>query len=328
MAANPKPSGVSTASKRGTLPPTTRDALDAWLASLALEKRYSPHTVTNYQRDVLGFLSFTNMHLGDAVTFTALSELRAADFRAWLADRRTLDDAGPRTLARGLSAVRTFYRYLAREGLVDNAQIKLVRTPKQPVSIPKALSVDAADKLLSELTTPQSWTDARDLAALTLLYGAGLRISEALSLNHRDWPKRSTPLRVTGKGNKTRMLPVIDVVHDAVETYLALSPHTPEPGLPLFRGTRGGRLNPRVLQASMTHLRSALGLPDSATPHALRHSFATHLLGAGGDLRTIQELLGHASLSTTQTYASVDTARLMEVYDKAHPRAGAPSGEK
>lgn len=306
---------------RETLPRQTRDALDGWLSSLALERRLSAHTVTNYQRDVLGFLGFTAQHTGAPVSFQALSDLRASDFRAWLARRRSEDDVGPRTLARGLSAVRTFFRYLTREGLASNAQITLVRTPKQPTSIPKALSVDAAGNLLEMLDPTQSWTDARDLAVITLLYGAGLRIGEALSLDGRDWPKRGTPLRVIGKGNKARMLPVIDAIHDAVDTYKECCPHILAPHAALFVGARGGRLNPRSIQATIVRLRSALGLPESATPHALRHSFATHLLGAGGDLRTIQELLGHASLSTTQTYAAVDTARMMEVYDAAHPRA-------
>lgn len=312
---------------REALPRKTREALDGWLSSLALERRLSAHTVTNYQRDVLGFLGFTAHHTGDPVSFNALSELRAADFRAWLAQRRTQDEVGPRTLARGLSAVRTFFRYLAREGLTENAQIALVRTPKQPVSVPKALSIDAADKLLDNLDPDKGWTQARDLAVLTLLYGAGLRISEALSLDVKDWPKHGTPLRVIGKGNKTRILPVIDAIHDAVDDYRAQCPHLLDTG-PLFVGTRGGRLNPRSLQATLARLRSGLGLPNSATPHALRHSFATHLLGAGGDLRTIQELLGHASLSTTQTYAAVDTARLMEVYDAAHPRAASGAADK
>lgn len=307
---------------REALPRKTRDALDGWLSSLALERRLSAHTVTNYQRDVLGFLGFTAHHTGESVSFSTLSNLRAADFRAWLAQRRTHDDVGPRTLARGLSAVRTFFRYLAREDLAKNAQIALVRTPKQPVSVPKALSVEAADKLLDNLEPEKNWMQARDLAVLTLLYGAGLRISEALTLDVKDWPKRGTPLRVIGKGNKTRILPVIEAIHDAVEDYREQCPHVLASAGPLFVGARGGRLNPRSLQGTLARLRSGLGLPDSATPHALRHSFATHLLGAGGDLRTIQELLGHASLSTTQTYAAVDTARLMEVYDAAHPKAG------
>jgi len=306
---------------REALPRKTRDALDGWLSSLALERRLSAHTVTNYQRDVLGFLGFTAHHIGAPVSFKALSGLRAADFRAWLAHRRNEDDVGPRTLARGLSAVRTFFRYLTREGLAENAQIALVRTPKQPASIPKALSVNAAENLMGLLDPEESWTQARDLAVVTLLYGAGLRIGEALSLDGRDWPRRGEPLRVTGKGNKARVLPVIDAIHDAVDVYRDSCPHALEPTSPLFVGARGGRLNPRSLQATIVRLRSALGLPDSVTPHALRHSFATHLLGAGGDLRTIQELLGHASLSTTQTYASVDTARMMEIYDAAHPRA-------
>jgi len=306
---------------RDALPADTRAAMDAWLGTLALEKRYSAHTITGYQRDLAGFLGFATAHTGEDMSLAALAELTAADFRAWLAERRHADEVGPRTLARGLSAVRTFLRYLAREGLADNAQIKLVRTPRLPQSVPKALSVEAAGRMLEELDPDKSWTDARDLAVLTLLYGAGLRISEALSLDVRDWPQPGTSLRVTGKGNKTRVLPLIDVVHHAVDHYRAMCPYDLDIASPLFRGARGGRLNPRALQASMERLRYALGLPDSATPHALRHSFATHLLGAGGDLRTIQELLGHASLSTTQIYAAVDAQKLMEVYDRTHPRA-------
>jgi len=300
-----------------TLTAETRTALSRWLDTLAHERRLSPHTVEGYQRDVTAFLAFTAGHVGDAVSFEILAGLRSADFRAWLAQRRRDDAVGPRTLARGLSALRTFYRYLAREDLAHNAHIALIRTPKLPVSIPKALSEEAADRLLDSIEPDGDWVEARDLALITLLYGAGLRINEALSLNLDDWPARDAPLRVTGKGDKTRVLPVIAPIHTAVETYLEMCPHVMEADEPLFRAVRGGRLGARAIQSKIAMLRSALGLPESATPHALRHSFATHLLGAGGDLRTIQELLGHASLSTTQTYASVDTARLMDVYDKA-----------
>lgn len=280
----------------------------------------SAHTVTGYQRDVLNFLAFITRHTQTEPTFKTFDALRVADFRAWLAHRRRHDSVGARTLSRGLSSVRSFFRHLARQGLASNAHIVLVRTPKQPASLPRALSIDAADKMLAGIEADRSWTDARDLALVTLLYGAGLRINEALSLDAQDWPKRGAPLRVIGKGSKTRVLPVIGAAHDAMEKYKTACPHPMESGTPLFRGARGGRLNARTAQALMARLRSGLGLPESATPHALRHSFATHLLGAGGDLRTIQELLGHASLSTTQTYASVDATRLMEVYDQAQSK--------
>ncbi len=301
----------------------TRAAVDGWLSHLARERRMSANTRAAYERDIGQFLDFLSLHLGGAPDMDALAGLRAGDVRAWLAARRG-DGMSPRTLARGLSSVRMFFRYLAREGLVENAQVALVRTPKLPASVPKALSEDAAAKLLDE-TAGESWTDARDLAVITLLYCAGLRIGEALALNVQDWPAAGAPLRVTGKGNKTRVLPLIAPVREAVDAYMAACPHVLEMDGPLFVGARGGRLNARAVQGAMADLRRALGLPESATPHALRHSFATHLLGAGGDLRTIQELLGHASLSTTQTYTSVDTKRLMEVFDAAHPRAKAGS---
>lgn len=308
--------------------PETRRAAGAWHRHLAGERRLSAHTLAAYERDVEAFLRFMAAHLGAPPDLAALAALRVADFRAWLAHRRADGAAGPRTLARGLSAVRAFFRYLAREGLAENGQIALVRSPRLPVSVPRALGEEAAGRLLDEAggtkgATPDGagWTRARDVAVLTLLYGAGLRIGEALALDVTDWPADDgAPLRVTGKGNKTRAVPLIAPVRDAVAAYRQACPFPLETG-PLFRGQRGGRLGARAVQAAMERLRLALGLDASATPHALRHSFATHLLRAGGDLRTIQELLGHASLSTTQTYASVDTARLMEVFDAAHPRA-------
>ena len=320
--------------------PDTCAARDAWLRHLGRERRLSANTLEAYARDVTGFLAFAALHAGAPPTLGDLGRLTITDFRAWLAHRRREDGVGPRTLARGLSAVRTFFRYLAREGLVENSQVALVRTPKQPGSVPRALAEETAGRLLDEARAGGHWTDARagghwtdaragghwtdarDAAVLTLLYGAGLRIGEALSLNVEDWPTAGTTLRVTGKGDKTRVLPLIAPVREAVDTYRTACPIPLETGA-LFRGVRGQRLGARAVQAAMERLRHALGLDAAATPHALRHSFATHLLRAGGDLRTIQELLGHASLSTTQTYASVDTARLMQVFDAAHPRAKA-----
>jgi len=307
------------------LAPQTRTAVNTWLRSLTAERRMSAHTVAAYQHDVAGFLGFTAHHIGGAVSVTALNDLRTGDFRAWLAHRRHQEHAGPRTLARGLSAVRSFFRYLAREGLSDNAHIALVRTPKQPRTLPKALDEDKTTTVLAAIDPQTHWTQARDLALITLLYGAGLRINEAISLNAEDWPARGASLRVIGKGGKTRMVPLLAQVHDAVDAYRTACPHPLAPRGPLFVGVRGGRLHPRLLQKTFAQLRRALNLPDSATPHALRHSFATHLLKAGGDLRTIQELLGHARLSSTQIYAQVEPSHLLAVYDKAqavgHKRA-------
>jgi len=229
---------------------------------------------------------------------------------------------GARSLARQLSAVKTFYRWLAdREGFEPTA-VLLTRAPKFQKKLPRPLAEDAASAMIEtvELQATEGWVSARDSAVVTLLYGCGLRISEALNLTGADYPLPKT-LRIMGKGRKERVVPVIDAARDAIAAYVTLAPFAPEHDLPLFRGTRGGKLNPRIVQKVMERARLQLGLPATATPHAMRHSFATHLLTAGGDLRSIQELLGHASLSTTQAYTAVDTARLMEVYDKAHPRA-------
>ncbi|HXV29871.1 MAG TPA: tyrosine recombinase XerC, partial [Sinorhizobium sp.] len=248
--------------------------------------------------------------------------LRPADLRGFLAQRRK-NGAGARTLGRGLAGLRSFLRYLERNGLANAAGAAAVRSPKQPKSLPKpltdreALTVVTADAQLAE----EPWIAARNAAVLTLLYGCGLRISEALDLTPDDFTEAATSLRITGKGGKTRIVPLIAAATQAVATYRRLCPYHLAPGEPLFRGARGARLQPAIIQREMQKLRAALGLPDSATPHALRHSFATHLLAGGGDLRTIQELLGHASLSTTQVYTGVDSARLLEIYDRAHPRA-------
>ncbi|WOS62554.1 tyrosine recombinase XerC [Sinorhizobium fredii] len=292
-----------------------------WLASLAEERRLSGKTVEAYERDTRQFLTFLTGHLAGPPRLADIRTLRPADLRGFLAQRRKAG-AGARTLGRGLAGLRSFLRYLEKNGLANAAGAGAVRSPKQPKSLPKpltdrdALKVVTADAQLAE----EPWIAARNAAVLTLLYGCGLRISEALALTPGDFSGAAS-LRITGKGDKTRIVPLIAAATEAVATYRKLCPYNIGPGEPLFRGARGAKLQPAIIQREMQKLRSALGLPDSATPHALRHSFATHLLAGGGDLRTIQELLGHASLSTTQVYTGVDSARLLEIYDRAHPRA-------
>ncbi|MEE2565626.1 tyrosine recombinase XerC [Hyphobacterium marinum] len=297
------------------------EALAIWLDHLAGERRASPKTGEAYGRDVAGFLGFLSAHLGEAVTLARLDGLKAADFRAWLAGRRR-DGAGPATLARALSAVRAFYRYIDRRWSVTAPALALVEGPRRPRPKPKPVSEEAARRLIedAEARGGEPWVEARDAAILALLYGCGLRIAEALSLTGSDLPLGAT-LRVTGKGGKTRIVPVLPAVREAVDAYVKTSPYAPARGEALFRGVRGGPLGPRAVQKAMTELRARLGLAASATPHALRHSFATHLLAHGGDLRAIQELLGHASLSTTQIYADIEPGRLLAAHAAAHPRA-------
>jgi len=296
-------------------------ALNDWLSYLAGEKRYSPKTIEGYGRDVSAFLDFQFAHRGERLTLRALGDLKATDFRAWLADRRR-DGVSARSLARFLSSVRSFYRYLEKRRGVECSALGLVETPKVPRSLPKPVSADAARQMIAETGARDQpdWIAARDESVLLLLYGCGLRISEALGLTADELPL-SDVIRITGKGQKTRLVPVLPAVREAMGRYVALCPFTPEPGEPVFRAVRGGVLGARAIQEMVVNLRSRLGLPASATPHALRHSFATHLLAGGGDLRTIQELLGHASLSTTQVYAAVEGAHLTAVHAAAHPRA-------
>jgi integrase/recombinase XerC len=296
--------------------------LRAWYGKLIGEKRASPATLAAYHGDISRFFLFLTDHLGGAPDLKALAGLEIRDFRAFLTLRRN-EGLTSRSLARTLSSIRSFFRFLDRAGLVSNAALGALRTPKIPHGIPKPVSAKAALALINEAEeaplTP--WVGARDAAILTLLYGCGLRISEALSLDRKDAPLPDV-LRITGKGRKERVVPVLPVTRAAVEQYLALCPIGLTPGDPLFVGIRGGRLDQRQVRAVLIDLRRKLGLPETASPHALRHSFATHLLAGGGDLRSIQELLGHASLSTTQMYTEVDSARLLDIYDKAHPRAG------
>jgi integrase/recombinase XerC len=296
----------------------------SWLRYLAGERRASRHTVDAYARDLATFLAFLSDHLGRRPDAAALKSLQAADLRAFLAKRRR-DGLESRSLLRALAAVRNFLRLIEKKGLARTDVFGAVRPPKRPHSLPKALTVpDARDIVDPEQRAGEArapWIIARDAAVLALLYGAGLRISEALSIASAAAPVGAIDrVMILGKGGKSRTVPVIAPVRAAIEAYLALCPYDLAGG-PLFVGARGGPLSPRIVQLAVQRLRGALGLPESATPHALRHSFATHLLGRGGDLRTIQELLGHASLSTTQIYTAVDKARLLDAYKSAHPRA-------
>jgi integrase/recombinase XerC len=298
-------------------------ARSQWLDSLAAERRMAPLTVEAYERDTRQFLAFLTGHIGSPPGLADIADLRAIDLRGFLAARRN-DGVGARTLGRGLAGIRSLLRFLERRGLASAAGATAIRAPRKPKSLPKPLTVDDARRAISagEQLADEPWIAARNAAVLTLLYGCGLRISEALGLSAEQISERSEPvLRVTGKGGKTRLVPVLPAAMAAIGEYRRLCPYALEAGKPLFRGARGGPLAPAIIQREMKKLRSALGLPDSATPHALRHSFATHLLGRGGDLRAIQELLGHASLSTTQIYTGVDTERLLAAYDAAHPRA-------
>jgi len=302
--------------------PDLAAAISDWQAWLAHERRASPHTQSSYGRDLAAFLDFLVEHLGTVPCLADLAALGPADFRAYLA-RRAAAGIERSSRARSLSTLRGFFRFLDRRGLVRNAGLAAVRTPKLPRSVPKPLSAADAALALERAgdLAGRPWIAKRDIAILTLLYGCGLRIAEALGLKRAEAPLKPGMLTVTGKGRKTRQVPVLPAVADAISEYVANCPHALAPNGPLFVGARGGPLNPGLVQHQMRRLRALLALPETATPHALRHSFATHLLAGGGDLRTIQELLGHASLSTTQRYTAVDAERLLKVYEEAHPRA-------
>lgn len=306
-------------------PATSGHALAAWLGYLTHERRVSPRTVEAYGEAVRRYLSFLEQHRGEALSLGGLGGVSAAEVRAYLASRRMGErPLSPRSLSQALSAIRAFHDWLDRRQGTPNSAIGLVRGPKVTPGVPRPISEDQARGLIAEPALDpdrEEWEVARDAALLTLLYGCGLRISEALSLTRADAPMTEA-LRVTGKGGKTRIVPVLPAVREAAAAYLAALPFSLSPDDALFRAKRGGPFSPRHAQAMVQGLRGRLGLPDSATPHALRHSFATHLLGAGADLRAIQELLGHASLSTTQRYADVDAAALLAAYAGAHPRAG------
>jgi integrase/recombinase XerC len=295
----------------------------AFLEWLGRERRTAPLTVEAYGADITGFLRFLTQHLGGEPDLAALATVRLVDLRAWLAAEAAAG-AGNATRARHLSAVRSFYRFLARRHGVDNPALKLIATPRGKRPVPRALAAAEARAVTERIAemSDAAALQARDTALFTMLYGCGLRIAEALTLDVRDapLPGAEAMLRVAGKGGKERIVPVLPAVRDAVAAWLVLHPDR-QPASPLFVGTRGGRLDPAVAQRTMRNFRRLYGLPEHATPHALRHSFATHLLAGGADLRAIQDLLGHASLSTTQRYTAVDTAQLLEVWRKAHPRA-------
>jgi integrase/recombinase XerC len=298
---------------------TGEGARVAFLDWLGHERHAAPLTVAAYGSDIAGFLGFLTGHLGGEPDLAELAALRAVDLRAWLAAEAAAG-AGNATRARHLAAVRSFFRFLARRHGVDNPALKLIATPRGKPPVPRALATAQAcdvTERIAEMSDAAS-VQARDTALFTLLYGCGLRIAEALALDVRDAP--GTTLRVVGKGGKERIVPVLPAVQEAVAAWLALHPDR-QPDSPLFLGARGGRLDPAVAQRTLRNFRRLYGLPEHATPHALRHSFATHLLAGGADLRSIQDLLGHASLSTTQRYTAVDEARLVEVWRKAHPRA-------
>lgn len=306
-------------------PPATAPDLAAiyaeWVTYLSLEKHFSKHTLRAYTSDMEYFFGFLTRHLGKPPSMNDLGDATIRDFRSWLS-KKTMEGAGAATRARSLASVRNFLRWLDRNGHLHNPAISSIRTPKLPKKIPRALPPKQAREVVENAGSipKENWIGMRDRALFMLLYGCGLRIDEALQLNYGTRPMNSE-VRVMGKGSKERMVPVIPVVERMLNEYLAVVPFAMEKDTPLFRGAKGGRLAQGVAQRDLRNLRKSIGLPESVTPHALRHSFATHILVGGADLRTIQELLGHASVSTTQRYTDYDNAQLMDIYMKAHPRA-------
>jgi integrase/recombinase XerC len=298
-----------------------QQALNEWQSWLRLEKRVSRHTLRAYAGDLSHFANFLSRHLGKPPALADISDAGIRDFRAWMS-RKAMDGAGNASRARSLSGVKNFLNWLDRQGILHNAAIKGVRTPKLPHKLPRPLYEGQALSVVESASfiAPDKWTGQRDQALFALLYGSGLRIDEALSLNIGDMPREGF-IRVTGKGRKERQVPVLQLVETLLKTYLDACPFLQKPERPLFLGARGERLHQGVAQRSMRQLRVTLGLPETATPHALRHSFATHLLQNGANLREIQELLGHASLSTTQRYTEINAEELMKIYKAAHPRA-------
>ena len=309
------------ADKFSLISPAARDAIQHWLSHERALKSAANNTISAYTSDVSGFIEFMAIHRGGPQGLAALTNIHTRDMRAWMAHERGRG-IGSRSLARALSAVKTFFYWLAERHDLQPTAVLQARSPKFERKLPRPLAVKAAHEMIEAVETQASenWIAARDTAVLTMLYGCGLRISEALGLSGGDHPLPDV-LHIIGKGGKERIVPVLPITKSAVAQYAKLCPFLMEPELPLFRGVRGGGLRPGLVQKAMRSARIQLGLSATATPHAMRHSFATHLLNAGGDLRTIQELLGHASLSSTQVYTAVDTARLMEVYNAAHPKA-------
>mgnify|MGYP005678068945 FL=1 len=305
----------------GLVSPAICNAVSEWLDNERALKSSAKNTITAYEADIVRFAIFMTKHRAEPQGLSALSEIHTRDMRSWMAHERGRG-VGSRSLARSLSAVKSFFRWLAKRHALEATAVLLSRSPKFEPKLPRPLEIQAASKMIEtvELQSMDDWVAARNAAVLTLLYGSGLRISEALGLTGENIPLPDV-IRIQGKGGKERMVPVLPVTQSAVARYAKLCPFQMDPKLPLFRGVRGGGLNARIVQKTMQIARMQLGLPATATPHALRHSFATHLLNAGGDLRTIQELLGHASLSTTQAYTAVDSSRLMQVYNASHPKA-------
>lgn len=304
---------------------TAREALQEFTVWLETERRASDKTIEAYARDIGNFISFLVEHLGQEPHVSDLARLSRHDVIAWLAKRRSEDNLAASSRARAASSLRAFFKFLDRRLDSANARAMMFETPRRPHRLPRPLPESLAPKTIElagegEGDDVPEWVLARDAAMLSLLYGAGLRLSEALAVSGRDVPAPEA-LRVLGKGRKVRVVPLIRAVREALNAYVKLCPWAAAPDEPIFRGLRGGPLNPRLVQRLMERMRARLGLPETATPHALRHSFATHLLANGGDLRSIQALLGHASLSTTQIYTGVDAARLMKVHSEAHPRA-------
>lgn len=301
--------------------PGLAQALADWQSWLKHERRLSPRTSDSYGRDVSVFLRFMAARLGFEPGIGDIVGIKRDDLWAFQADRQA-DGVRPVSMARGLSALKSLYGFLEKNGFGNSAVITSAEAPRLPRTVPKPLSVEDAVETLdtAEEEAREPWQGKRDRALFALLYGCGLRIGEALSLNRRD-VANGRQIVVTGKGNKQRVVPVLPEVHTAIQAYLAECPYAGDDDMPLFLGARGKRLNAAIAQKNMRHVRTVLGLAETATPHALRHSFATHLLSGGGDLRTIQELLGHASLSTTQRYTAVDGERLMAIHADAHPRS-------
>lgn len=296
--------------------------INKWRAYLVNQRRLSDHSVSAYGRDLGYFFAFMRDYQGTDIQPKTLANMQIRDFRAFLASRRG-DGISARSMARTLSAIRNFFRYLAKFENIKNDAISAVQAPRIQKSLPRPLTEDDSKTVIETIGdfAVDDWQGLRDSAIITLLYGCGLRISEALNLNGTDIPSKTTSIIIKGKRNKERMVPLLPVVHTAINAYKKACPYNIQQSTPLFYSARGKRCNARAIQLAMQKVRAALGLPDSATPHALRHSFATHLLSAGGDLRTIQELLGHTDLKATQVYADVDAAKLKDIYDAAFPRA-------
>ncbi|MBU6235410.1 MAG: tyrosine recombinase XerC [Alphaproteobacteria bacterium] len=304
----------------GLCQPDLQESVAAWLSALASEKHFSAHTLRAYNSDIRQFLTYLSGHLGQPVALKDISDTALRDFRGYLA-KKAMQGNGASTRARALASLRTFFKWLDRNGILHNPNIRLMATPKQPHKVPRPLEATRIFDLLEMVGTDDNWMALRDKALLGLLYGMGLRISEGLNLTIADITAGPDTMRITGKGSKEREVPTIPVIFKLIEAYRAACPYPETPSRPLFLGEKGGKLNAGMVQKLMRQMRIHLGLGDAATPHAMRHSYATHLLGEGMNLREVQTLLGHASLSTTQRYTEVDYKQLLETFKKAHPRA-------